>query len=305
VVAAAIVPPLNAMLDDPGTAVKVPPQSLAAPFGLATSKPAGSGSVNATPVSTVGFELLIVKSTDVVAFAATNCTGKNFAIVGGATTARAVCGTTAMPIATKNSSVLTRPGTRSVTHLQFTAGHSIRSLRRTHRAGEKLRQIPDAAEREDRVASVDPPVAPIDPPPKLTRRTLLRSAAGATAGAALATTSGALPAWARAAAAATAPTRKPGSLPFPHLPTGTPSMPQIQHIVVLMLENHSFDNLLGMVPHSVHGRSKVDGFKTDRRGNPVDFNRDASGHKIRATHASSPCQVPHTPSQAWTPSHMS
>ena len=30
-------------------------------------------------------------------------------------------------------------------------------------------------------------------------------------------------------------------------------MPEIQHIVVLMMENHSFDNLLGMVPHQVAG----------------------------------------------------
>ena len=37
-------------------------------------------------------------------------------------------------------------------------------------------------------------------------------------------------------------------------------MPQIEHIVVLMMENHSFDNLLGMVPHRGPGpRGGVDG----------------------------------------------
>ena len=59
--------------------------------------------------------------------------------------------------------------------------------------------------------------------------------------------------------------RKPDSLPFPHLPAGHPSMPKIEHIVVLMMENHSFDNLLGMVPHELPGRALVDGF-TRRRG---------------------------------------
>ena len=48
--------------------------------------------------------------------------------------------------------------------------------------------------------------------------------------------------------------RQPDSLPFPGKPAGTPSMPEIEHIVVLMMENHSFDNLLGMVPHQVPGR---------------------------------------------------
>ena len=40
----------------------------------------------------------------------------------------------------------------------------------------------------------------------------------------------------------------PDSLPFPGLPAGTASLHQIEHVVVLMMENHSFDNLLGLVP---------------------------------------------------------
>jgi phospholipase C len=44
-------------------------------------------------------------------------------------------------------------------------------------------------------------------------------------------------------------------LPFPHLPAGTSSMRKIKHVVVLMMENHSFDNLLGMVPFRVPGRA--------------------------------------------------
>ena len=88
----------------------------------------------------------------------------------------------------------------------------------------------------------------------LTRRTLLSGAAG---GAAVLAAQGALPAWARPVKHGHH-LRRPDSLPFPHLPAGTPSMPEIRHIVVLMLENHSFDNLLGMVPHEVPGRALVD-----------------------------------------------
>jgi phospholipase C len=41
--------------------------------------------------------------------------------------------------------------------------------------------------------------------------------------------------------------RHPGSRPFPGLPAGTDTLPGIDHIVVFMLENHSFDNIFGML----------------------------------------------------------
>jgi len=40
---------------------------------------------------------------------------------------------------------------------------------------------------------------------------------------------------------------KPGERPEPSLPAGTDLLPQIKHIVVLMMENHSYDNYLGML----------------------------------------------------------
>jgi phospholipase C len=133
----------------------------------------------------------------------------------------------------------------------------------------------------------------------LTRRTLLRAAAG---GATVLATGG-LPAWARPAAASRG-LRRPDSLPFPHLPAGTPSMHQIQHVVVLMMENHSFDNLLGMVPHQLPERASVDGL-TVRRGRVTNFNPDSSGARVRARHASSPCQLHGVPTQSWNASHQS
>ncbi|HUO73431.1 MAG TPA: alkaline phosphatase family protein [Solirubrobacteraceae bacterium] len=133
----------------------------------------------------------------------------------------------------------------------------------------------------------------------VTRRTLLRGAAG---GAALLAAHG-LPAWARPVAA-TAGIRRPDSLPFPSLKAGTPSMPQIDHIVVLIMENHSFDNLLGMVPYQVPGRSKVDGL-TRAHGRFLNVNADASGHQVFAQHAASPCQLSKLPGQDWNRSHTS
>jgi phospholipase C len=136
-------------------------------------------------------------------------------------------------------------------------------------------------------------------PAALTRRTLLRGAAG---GAAL-LAGGGLPAWAKPPGATVAGLRRPDSLPFPHRPAGHPSMPQIEHIVVLMMENHSFDNVLGMVGHVVPGRSSVDGL-TRRHGRIVNSNPDEHGRRVYARRATSPCQLDKLPTQAWNPSHI-
>jgi phospholipase C len=132
----------------------------------------------------------------------------------------------------------------------------------------------------------------------ITRRALLRGAAGSTAALAV----GGLPAWARPAASS-AGVRRPDSLPFPHLPPGTASVHQIQHIVVLMMENHSFDNLLGMVPAQVPGRSSVDGL-TVHHGQVTNSNPGRTGGRVPAERASSPCQLNGEPSQAWNASHI-
>ena len=63
------------------------------------------------------------------------------------------------------------------------------------------------------------------------------------------------------ASAWAAPRRKPDSLPFPKAPEGEDMIPQIDHIVVAMMENHSYDNYLGVL-----GRG--DGFRLDRRRPP-------------------------------------
>jgi phospholipase C len=139
------------------------------------------------------------------------------------------------------------------------------------------------------------------PDQALTRRTLLSAAAG---GAAALATSG-LPAWAKPAGRHRHPAmRRPDSLPFPHLPAGTPSMSEIRHIVVLIMENHSFDSFLGLVPHQVRGRGNVDGLNF-RHGRIMNGNRDFYGLLYRSAHAGTPCQLPRAPGQNWNASHAS
>ncbi len=136
----------------------------------------------------------------------------------------------------------------------------------------------------------------------ITRRTALKTAAGASLAVAAASSSG-LPAWARPIARS-GRLKGPGSRPYPRLPEGTETIPQIEHIVVVMMENQSFDNVLGMVPHRFRRRRRVDGLPVFR-GRPLSFNRDAQGDKIFSVHADTPCQFGGSPSQAWNPSHTS
>jgi phospholipase C len=90
--------------------------------------------------------------------------------------------------------------------------------------------------------------------------------------------------------------RIPGSLPFPKLAAGQDTMPGIEHIVILMLENHSFDNFFGML-----GRG--DGFRLDRHGRPTATNPYPDGRIQHAFHMPTTCQLPSRPSQEWTASH--
>ena len=90
--------------------------------------------------------------------------------------------------------------------------------------------------------------------------------------------------------------RVPGSLPFPGAAPGTDMLPGIDHIVVLMMENHSFDNLFGML-----GRG--DGFRLDRHGRPTATNPYPDGSRQHAFHMPSTCQLASSPSQEWAASH--
>jgi phospholipase C len=90
--------------------------------------------------------------------------------------------------------------------------------------------------------------------------------------------------------------RTPGSRPFPDLAAGTDTLPNIEHIVVLMMENHSYDNFFGML-----GRG--DGFTLGRNGLPTATNPYPNGQIQHAFRMPTTCQLSGTPSQEWLTSH--
>jgi phospholipase C len=90
----------------------------------------------------------------------------------------------------------------------------------------------------------------------------------------------------------------PGRLPAPDRPAGTDLLPQIKHIVVLMMENHSYDNYLGLLT----GRGE--GFPLGPDGEPEVANTGAHGEAVPAHHLASTVQVPNNPSQSWHATHL-
>src|SRR5262249_31280078 len=93
--------------------------------------------------------------------------------------------------------------------------------------------------------------------------------------------------------------RQPGSLPYQDLPAGTDTIPNIEHIVVLMMENHSYDNKLGML-----SRAGADGFHLDPHGKPTAPNPSANGTVQPASGMPPPCQLLGKPTQTWRNSHI-
>ena len=90
----------------------------------------------------------------------------------------------------------------------------------------------------------------------------------------------------------------PGELPAPDRPAGTDLLPQLKHIVVLMMENHSYDNYLGMLA----GRG--DGFPLGPDGEPEVSSTGLEGESVPAHHLASTVQVAESPTQSWQASHL-
>ena len=91
--------------------------------------------------------------------------------------------------------------------------------------------------------------------------------------------------------------REPGERPEPSLPIGTDLLPQIEHIVVLMMENHSYDNYFGMLDWG-------EGFPRGANGEPVVANAGTGGESVPVHHLASTHQHPEAPSQNWHASHL-
>ena len=139
---------------------------------------------------------------------------------------------------------------------------------------------------------------------KITRRTLLQ---GSAAAAMLAATRG------LSACSSSSPvsgsggggdgnaSRGPNSLPDPTKPAGTvdTTLP-FDHVVVVMMENHSFDNYFGMLP--LRGQPKADGFRLDAKGVPVNSVPLQGGFQ-HAFHLKGTCQ-PGSVTQSWNSTHQ-
>jgi phospholipase C len=89
----------------------------------------------------------------------------------------------------------------------------------------------------------------------------------------------------------------PGSLPNPEAPAGMDQVPEIEYFTVVMMENHSFDNILGML-----GRG--DCFLKDANGRPAITLPDGHGNLVRAFHMPSECQT-NGVGQNWNLAHHS
>jgi phospholipase C len=89
-----------------------------------------------------------------------------------------------------------------------------------------------------------------------------------------------------------------GDRPRPDLAEGTDLLPQIRHIVILMMENHSYDNYLGMLT------DRGEGFPPGPDGTPDVVNYTPDGRAYPARHMPSTTQVKNNPSQNWHASHI-
>jgi phospholipase C len=90
--------------------------------------------------------------------------------------------------------------------------------------------------------------------------------------------------------------RHPGFRPRPDLAAGRDLFPGIEHVIVLMMENHSFDNYLGVL-----GRG--DGLTIGKDGRPLNANSDAAGKPTRSFHVNTTCQPIRLAMQGWNTSH--
>ena len=101
--------------------------------------------------------------------------------------------------------------------------------------------------------------------------------------------------------AAPAEVRAPGYVADPSRPLGAhdPSNP-IKHIVIVMQENHSFDQYFGMLP--VSGQPLADGFTFDKDGAPTNSNPVGGGKVQTVFHRTSLCPGD-SAGQSWNNTH--
>ncbi len=74
-------------------------------------------------------------------------------------------------------------------------------------------------------------------------------------------------------------------------------MPEIENIIVLMMENHSFDNYFGTL-------GKGEGLPCDRDGRPTSANPREDGSSVASFELAETKQLSHSPTQSWHASNI-
>ena len=169
-------------------------------------------------------------------------------------------------------------------HLQPAAAGRVRRPARRPRPLTGLRPAGHAARLNEVHGSLARPIVPVMAASVSRRRVLQGLAAGA--GLAMA---GCTPFWPERA-------KRPGDRPFPRRPEGVDCLPQIEHIVIYMQENHSYDSYFGTF-------RRGDGYRM-RQGTPTNANALPDGTSVPVFHADE--HVPARPgvSQNWNSTHI-
>ena len=94
-----------------------------------------------------------------------------------------------------------------------------------------------------------------------------------------------------------------GQRPVAGQPEGTNTLPQIDHILVLMMENHTYDNYLGMLGRGPGETARGDGFTIGPDGRPTATNPCPNGSVQHAFRMPTTCQIAGQPSQEWAQAH--
>jgi phospholipase C len=140
----------------------------------------------------------------------------------------------------------------------------------------------------------------------LNRRSALIGAGGLAGSLALAT---ATPSWARKTRIA--PVNRPAQrlrmvdrLPDPNRQMGEALYPEIKNLVLVMMENHSTDNVLGMLgKYSPKHRHTFDGLPLNKKGKPVAHNPNKKGKRVYSYPLPDMCPFQGL-SQDWNNSHL-
>jgi phospholipase C len=98
--------------------------------------------------------------------------------------------------------------------------------------------------------------------------------------------------------------RMPDSLPDAAIAAGTDTIPEIEHVVMLMMENHSYDNFFGMLGRGPGQKARGDGFTIALDGYPTASNPYPNGQQLRAFPMPTTCQLSSQPTQEWEEAHI-